>query len=106
MGTPITELTDKIAALEAELEVELAKRRAELRVGLEKGRVVFEEELLRCHRELRTKLLRYVVRAPAGRCYRSGDLFTYLPVTVARSVRHRLSGNLLSSLRNCQSTPR
>lgn len=63
MGTPIADLTDKIAALEAELEVELAKRRAELRVGLEKGRVVFEEELLRRHRELRTKLLQYVLGA-------------------------------------------
>jgi hypothetical protein len=63
MGTPIADLTDKIAALEVELEAELAKRRAELRVGLEKGRVVFEEELLRRHRELRTKLLRYVLRA-------------------------------------------
>jgi hypothetical protein len=63
MGTPIADLTDKIAALEAELEAELAKRRAELRVGLEKGRVVFEEELLRRHRELRTKLLPYILRA-------------------------------------------
>ena len=59
--TPL--LTDKIAALEAELEVELAKRRAELRVGLEKGRVVFEEDILRRHRELRTKLSHYIIRA-------------------------------------------
>jgi uncharacterized small protein (DUF1192 family) len=29
MSTPIIELTEKIAALEAELEAELAKRRAE-----------------------------------------------------------------------------
>jgi hypothetical protein len=42
MSTKITALTDQIAALEAELEVELAMRRGELRVGLEKGRAVFE----------------------------------------------------------------
>ncbi len=63
MSTPIADLTDQIAALESELEVELAKRRAELRVGLEQGRVVFEEEILRRHRELRTKLSQYILRA-------------------------------------------
>lgn len=60
MSTQISVLVDKIAALEAELEAELAIRRAELRVDLKKGRVVFEEEILRRHRELRTKLLRYI----------------------------------------------
>jgi hypothetical protein len=64
MGTHIIELTDKIAALEAELEAELAMRRAELHVGLEKGRVVFEEEILRRHRELRIKLSRYILGTP------------------------------------------
>jgi hypothetical protein len=64
MYTHIKALTDKIAALEAELEAELAKRRANLRVGLEKGRVVFEEEILRRHRELRTPLLRYILSLP------------------------------------------
>jgi hypothetical protein len=63
MSTPIIELTEKIAALEAELEAELAKRRAELHVGLEKGRVAFEEEILRRHRELRTKLSHYILNA-------------------------------------------
>ena len=63
MGTLITELNDKIATLEIELEVELAKRRAELHVGLEKGRVAFEQEILRRHRELRTKLSHYILRA-------------------------------------------
>jgi len=63
MSTPITDLTGKIAVLETELEVELAKRRAELRVGLERGRVVFEEEIIRRHRELRTKLSSYILRA-------------------------------------------
>ncbi len=37
MSTLITDLTDKIAALEAELEAELAKRRAELRTALRKA---------------------------------------------------------------------
>jgi hypothetical protein len=49
--------------LESELDAELAKRRAELRIGLEHGRIAFEEELLRRHRELRQKLLPYLFAA-------------------------------------------
>jgi len=63
MDTHIKALTEQIAALEAELDAELAKLRADLRVGLEKGKVVFEEEILRRHRELRTKLSRYILNA-------------------------------------------
>ena len=59
----IAALTERIRALEAELEAELAQRRAELRVGLEKGRAFFEEEVLRRHRELKTHLVRYVLSA-------------------------------------------
>ncbi len=59
----IAELADRIQALERELEAELAKRRAELRVGLENGRAAFEEEILRRHRELRTHMSAYILRA-------------------------------------------
>jgi hypothetical protein len=57
MTPQITAIMDKIGVLESELDAELAKRRAELRIGLEHGRIAFEEELLRRHRELRQKLL-------------------------------------------------
>ena len=63
MNAQIALLVDKMQSLEAELEAELAKRRAELRVGLEKGRAVFEEEILRRHRELKTRLSAYVLGA-------------------------------------------
>jgi hypothetical protein len=63
MNPHIAALTEKIVALETELEAELAKRRVELRVGLEHGRAVFEEEILRRHRELKTRLLTYALRA-------------------------------------------
>jgi hypothetical protein len=63
MTSPIAELTGKIAALQAELDAELAKRRAELRFGLERGRIAFEEEILRRHRELKTALATYVWNA-------------------------------------------
>lgn len=63
MNEHVAHLTERIAALEAELEAEFAKRRAELRVGLEAGRAAFEEEVLRRHRELKTSLSRYILNA-------------------------------------------
>ena len=43
MTPQINALIEKIRALESELDAELAKRRAELRIGLEHGRIAFEE---------------------------------------------------------------
>ena len=63
MNPHIAELTERIRLLEAELEAELAQRRAQLRVGLEKGRAYFEEEILRRHRELKVRLSRYILNA-------------------------------------------
>jgi hypothetical protein len=63
MNPQVAALIDKMRSLEAELEAELAKRRAELRVGLEKGRAIFEEEILRRHRELKTRLSAYILGA-------------------------------------------
>lgn len=63
MNEHLVELLDRLKALEAELEAEFAKNRAELRFGLEKGRVLFEQEILRRHRELQTSLRTYILNA-------------------------------------------
>jgi hypothetical protein len=63
MNPYIDALSEKITALQTELDAELAKRHAELRIGLEKGRVAFEEEILRRHREMKTALAAYVFNA-------------------------------------------
>ena len=63
MTPQITELIDRIRTLEGELDAEIAKRGAELRIGLEHGRIAFETELLRRHHELRQKLLPYLLGA-------------------------------------------
>ncbi len=63
MTPHVAALAEKIRLLESELDAELAKGRAGLRFGLEHGRVAFEEELLRRHRELRRKLLPYILGA-------------------------------------------
>jgi len=63
----MTEAVDAIIAkmhtLELELEREFAKQRAGLRYGLERGKVLFEEEVLSRHRELQTGLARYLLNA-------------------------------------------
>jgi hypothetical protein len=64
MDSKIAALMEKIQVLESELEAELAKRQADLRFGLEKGEALFEEEVLRRHRELKIRLSTYVLKAP------------------------------------------
>jgi hypothetical protein len=63
MTTQLDELMEKLRSVEAEIEVELAKRREELRFHLENRRIVFEKEVLRIHRKIRTRLSRYVIDA-------------------------------------------
>ncbi|HEV8391066.1 MAG TPA: hypothetical protein VGQ35_14545 [Dongiaceae bacterium] len=63
MSPQIALLIERIKSLEAELDAELAKRRAGLRIGIEHGRIVFEQELLRRHRELQVKLASYLLNA-------------------------------------------
>jgi hypothetical protein len=63
MSAVIDELTKKIAELQAEVDAEIARRNAALRIGFEHGRVAFEEELLRRHRELKTALSSYLLNA-------------------------------------------
>ena len=63
MTAQLDELMEKLRSVEAEIEVELAKRREELRFRLENRRIVFEQEVLRMHRAIRTRLSRYVIDA-------------------------------------------
>lgn len=63
MATQLDELTEKLREVQAEIEVELAKRREELRFHLENRRIVFEREVLRIHRELKTRVTRYLLDA-------------------------------------------
>ena len=56
-------LTERLRSLEAEIEAEVTKRREELRFHLENRRIVFEKEVLRIHRELKTRATRYLIDA-------------------------------------------
>jgi hypothetical protein len=63
MGTKTAGLSTAIKALQVELDSEMAKSRAGLRFGLERGRAVFDAELERLHKQARTSLYRYVITA-------------------------------------------
>lgn len=53
----------KIRDLELELEAEFARKRAGLRFGLERGRVLFDQEVIRRHHEIRKDLVSYLLSA-------------------------------------------
>jgi hypothetical protein len=59
----IQKLKDAVAFYQDKLAVELEKRRAGLRIGYEKGKAVFEQEILRRHREMKISLWNYVANA-------------------------------------------
>jgi len=63
MTAQLDRLTEKLRSVEAEIEAELAKRREELRFRLENRRIVFEQEVLRIHRQLKTRASRYFIDA-------------------------------------------
>ncbi len=63
MNTKVDALLAQIGRLERDLAAEFARRQAELKYGLEKGRVIFEEEIRRRHEELKVDLLTYVLGA-------------------------------------------
>lgn len=63
MNKQISQLVDKIRSLEEDLEVELAKHQAELSFKIKNRRVIFEEEVIRRHKALKTGLVKYVLHA-------------------------------------------
>lgn len=56
-------ILDRIHELELELEAEFAKKRAGFRFGMERGRVLFDQEVIRRHIELRKALIPYLLSA-------------------------------------------
>ncbi len=63
MTAALDKLTEKLRSIEAEIEVELAKRREALRFRVENHRIVFAEEALRLQRAIKTRASRYLIDA-------------------------------------------
>jgi hypothetical protein len=60
MTAQLDVLMDRLRAVEAEIEVELTKRREELRFRFENRRIHFEEDVLRVQRAIKIGLARYL----------------------------------------------
>jgi hypothetical protein len=63
MNPKVEELLLGIRKMEEELEVQMALGRAELKVRIEGGKIEFEKAVLQRHREMKTRLLRYIAGA-------------------------------------------
>lgn len=63
MATQLDTLMEKLRQVQADIEVELTKRREALRYHLENRRIVFEEEVLRVQRAIKTRASRYLLDA-------------------------------------------
>lgn len=63
MTSQLDTLMEKLRSVEADIEVEMAKRREELRFHIENQRIVFEREVLEAQRAIKTRLSRYVLDA-------------------------------------------
>ncbi|MBV1702156.1 MAG: hypothetical protein KGQ46_10090 [Hyphomicrobiales bacterium] len=58
--TTTSQILDKIRTLEAELAAQLALEQANLKFGIENGKIIFEAEMLRQHKAMQIKLWPYL----------------------------------------------
>jgi hypothetical protein len=63
MASNLDAIIARIRAAERELEQEFAMHRAKLGFGLERGRAVFEAEVIRRHKEMRKHIAKYIFNA-------------------------------------------
>jgi hypothetical protein len=63
MPPQIDILMEKLRVVEAEIEAELAKHREALRYHIENRRIVFEQDVKRLHRAIKTRVSRYLLDA-------------------------------------------
>ncbi len=63
MTSQLDTLMEKLRSVEAEIEVEMTKRREELRFRVENQRIIFEREVLEAQRAIKTRLSRYLLDA-------------------------------------------
>jgi len=63
MNKQISLLIEKIRLLEEDLELEFAKRRAELSFSIHNRKVIFEQEVSRRHKQFKIKVSTYILQA-------------------------------------------
>ena len=97
------DLTNRIKALEKELQSALTSKAQEFEYSFASGKARFEKAVLEKHRNLKYRLPSYLLhgRFP-GLPDRSDHLFGHRPLPAARSFPDGLSGNLFPGLRNSE----
>ena len=63
MASDLDAIIERLRSAERELEEAFAQQRAKLGFGLERGRAVFEAEIIRRHKEMRRHLAKYIFTA-------------------------------------------
>jgi len=63
MHTKINALIEKIQRLEEELEAELTKRQADMSFTIQNQKIIFEQEVIRRHKQFKTRLSTYTLGA-------------------------------------------
>jgi hypothetical protein len=63
MASQLAALMEKMRSVEAEIEAEMTKRREEMRFRFENRRIVFEQDVRRIHRAIKTRASRYLIDA-------------------------------------------
>jgi hypothetical protein len=64
MGSRVADFVEKIYSLEGENELELSRRRDDLKCRVEQGRAWFEDDMPLRHRQVKVALVRYIASAP------------------------------------------
>jgi hypothetical protein len=63
MTAPLDVLMEKLRSIESEIEAELARRREAMRFRIESRKIVFEQDVARLHRAIKTGASRYFIDA-------------------------------------------
>jgi hypothetical protein len=63
MAASLDALMEKLRSVESEIETELSKRREELRFRIENRKVIFEQDIKRIHRAIKTRSSQYFIDA-------------------------------------------
>src|SRR5580692_10231005 len=63
MAASLDALMEKLRSVESEIETELSKRREALRFRIENRKVIFEQDIKRIHRAIKTRSARYFIDA-------------------------------------------
>jgi hypothetical protein len=82
----VQKLKKAIAFYQDKLAVELSKRRAGLRIGYEKGKAVFEQEILRRHRENKIGLWKFISNARPMTAFTAPIIYSGIFFVVALDI--------------------